>query len=73
MPWIQVSNTIEKIEYSYEPHNAKPLKGVPWLCCKKCGLLYLHNPITDWCIRMGCNSDDHPSYKNTLKRLTKQE
>lgn len=48
--------------YEYEVHNPVKIKGLPWLICNKCGLLYLRNRFTDWSIKKGCNSEDHPEY-----------
>lgn len=68
-----VPGKLEDIEiiYSYEKHSPISLKGTPWLYCKYCGLLYLRNDITQWCIRMGCSYRYHPTYKRTIKRLCK--
>lgn len=30
--------------------------------CKTCGLVALRNQFTDWAVRMGCMSEDHPNY-----------
>lgn len=68
--WITVNLEDEEIKYSYERHNPVVLKGTPWLYCRYCGLLYLNNPITKWCIKMGCNSSYHLQYKMMVKKLT---
>jgi hypothetical protein len=49
------------------------MKLVPWPVCKGCGLLKLHNPLTDWCVRNGCNHEDHPGYKSAVASLGKPE
>jgi len=38
--------------------------------CARCGLMRLSNRITDWCVKKGCNHDEHPDYLNKLKELT---
>jgi len=69
--WIPADIKDEVIKYSHDPHRPTKLsKKLPWLYCPKCGLLYLKNPITRWCIKMGCDSEYHPQYKIMLKRLT---
>lgn len=50
--------------YKMEEHafitNSRIGKGV----CRKCGLVALNNEFTQWSIRMGCNSEEHPSYQS---------
>jgi len=50
--------------YNYKNIFYKPV-------CSRCGLMRLNNPITHWCVRKGCNYDEHPDYEKTLKRLTR--
>lgn len=69
--WIQTEIEDREITYSHEKHSPVPLKGTPWMYCKYCGLVYLKNRITRWCIRMGCNSDYHPQFKTMLNRFSK--
>jgi hypothetical protein len=52
------------------PHAPVKRKGIPWLCCQRCGLVYLHNELTSWCIRMGCDHSERPEYKIIVKRLS---
>lgn len=66
--WVPADIEDKEIKYSYEPHSPKMIKGIPWPCCKYCGLVYLKNSISRWCIKMGCNSDYHPKFKHMLKR-----
>jgi len=63
----------KKIKYTFEAHSPIKVKNVPWSYCKYCGLLYLNNAITKWCIKMGCNNSYHPKYKQILKRLAKEK
>lgn len=62
---------IDKVPYKFEVHSAVKLKNTPWMYCKYCGLLYLNNVITKWCIRMGCNGSDHKDYKQMLYKSSK--
>jgi hypothetical protein len=67
---------IEKRQpYKLDPHAFAISKKMPWMRCKKCGLLNLRNAFTEWYIRMGCNAGDHPDYasrcKNTKERTAK--
>lgn len=53
-------------------HNHHPgrLKGVPWLVCRHCGLVYLRNALTQWCIDRGCDYSDDPGYRTAIRNLT---
>ena len=68
--WVPAQLEDIEIKYIYEKHSPISLKGSPWLYCKHCGLLYLRNEFTQWCVRMGCYNEYHPMYKKTLNRLT---
>ena len=71
--WIQAEIEDEEITYSFEAHKPRKLgKRIPWLYCAHCGLLYLKNPITRWCIKMGCNHTYHKQFKFMLKKFTKR-
>jgi hypothetical protein len=65
-----ISITVQTFEY--EPHNPKPYKGIPWSVCVKCGLVYLRNELTAWCVKKGCNASDHPQYKRMCQQLIKE-
>lgn len=41
--------------------------------CKHCGLIKLNNPFSDWCVRNGCDAEDHPNYKTIRAQLTKKK
>ncbi len=30
------------------------LRRIPWLCCRRCGLVYLRNKATNAAIKRGC-------------------
>lgn len=61
----------EEIKYEYEAHSPIKKKYLPWPYCRYCGLIFLKNKTTKWCINMGCNSRYHPKYKQMLKKLSK--
>jgi len=59
-------------QYKYEPHGPWILlNGVGKSYCLGCGLVNLNNDFTRWCVRMGCNSDEHPQYIQKRKQATK--
>lgn len=58
--------------YEYDPHSSYRARAIPWAICKKCGLVYLHNKLTEWAIEKGCNYADHPSYKHKISKLVKK-
>ena len=65
--WITVDNIKDtSLTYSYERHKPIKLKNTPWLYCQYCGLLYLNNQATKWCIRMGCNYIYHKDFRRKL-------
>jgi hypothetical protein len=53
--------------YALEAHAFVPSKRLTWLICKRCGLLTLRNPLTAWCVKMGCNAANHPEYAARCK------
>ncbi len=58
--------------YKMEGHKPKPMKGLPWVCCSSCGLLFLKNEFTRMCIKYGCHYDLHAGYKawRNIKNVT---
>jgi hypothetical protein len=72
--WHQVHDglkwALQKEPYKMEAHHWIAMKGLSYAVCKKCGLVNLKNELTRWCVKMGCNHDDHPQYKESVKRLT---
>jgi hypothetical protein len=34
--------------------------------CRYCGLVYLNNVISKWCVKMGCNAALHPGHDRKL-------
>lgn len=69
--WVPAEIEDKELTYSFESHSPQPLKGTHWLYCKYCGLVYLNNFITRWCIKMGCNANYHPSFQRMLDRSCK--
>ncbi len=55
-----------------KPHSFRPVKGLSWPVCSCCGLVRLRNPLTDWCVRNGCNHEDHPGYRNAVATLSRK-
>jgi hypothetical protein len=49
--------------FKIEPHNMELNKRIGRSVCKHCGLVALHNPFSQWSVRMGCNSREHPDYE----------
>jgi hypothetical protein len=69
--WVPADFEDKEITYTYEQHKPVPLKGTPWHYCQYCGLVFLKNRITRWCVRMGCSATYHPQFKNILKKYAK--
>jgi len=63
----------EKFKYVFEAHSPIKIKNIPWSFCKYCGLVFLNNQATKWCIKMGCHNSYHPQYKQTINKLTKSK
>lgn len=42
-------------------------------CCRYCGLLRLQNRLTEWCIRKGCDYEEHPEYLKMVRALGRPE
>lgn len=59
---ISIRDIERKQPYKLEPHTFRTRKRLPWAYCIHCGLLMMRNPLTEWCVRMGCNASDHPEY-----------
>jgi hypothetical protein len=52
-----------------ETHSfTKKIKGIYY--CAKCGLVYLNNDFTRWCIKRGCEYDVHADYAKARIRYT---
>lgn len=60
-------------QHNPAPHSPHVVKGIPWRVCRGCGLVYLRNPLTEWCIRQGCNHDEHPGYRSAVATLGRPE
>jgi len=71
--WVETYIEDRKVAYSKEAHCPVKMKNTPWLYCKYCGLLFLKNKATIWCVRMGCNYEYHNQYKAMMRRFSKQK
>ena len=69
--WVKAKFTApEKQVYTYEPHRpAKVVSCIPWMVCSRCGLVYLKNAATAWCVQKGCNAADHLGYQAAIRDL----
>ncbi len=56
------------MKFKYVPHHPYKLKNTSYIVCWGCGLLYLKNDITKFCIKNGCEHEKHPMYKKILYR-----
>lgn len=68
--WVKVTWTDIKEKYDFSPHQPQKVKYVPWPVCR-CGLIYLKNTLTQWCVSKGCNYELHPDYARKVKELGK--
>lgn len=59
----------EREHYSYQSHSPQPMKGLPWPVCARCGLVFLRNKLTAWCIKLGCNHELHSDWPRMLRTL----
>ena len=67
--WVTVQLEEVKESYKFESHSPEKIsKRIPWLMCKYCGLIYLNNKFTKWCIKTGCMHELHNGYKLQRKR-----
>lgn len=69
----ELLNASSKKPYKMKGHSFVPLSSVGKQYCRNCGLVALRNRATDWCIEKGCNFEDHNSYEQAMKRLTKSK
>lgn len=58
--------------YTFEPHKWGNRKAISWAVCEHCGLLLLNNKFTQWAVKNGCNSNDHPEYNKARDKYTKR-
>jgi len=59
---------LKKDTYKMIGHSFKLSSRFGKSVCSNCGLVSLRNEFTDWSIRMGCMSSDHPQYEIARKR-----
>ncbi len=66
--WVPAEIQDEKETYKFEAHKPMKLtKRIPYLVCQHCGLVFIRNKVTSWCIKTGCNHSLHKDYKNNFK------
>lgn len=65
--WTPAEIEDEKETYTFEPHKLKMIKRIPWPICQYCGLVFLKNKVSRWCIKNGCNYSLHRDYKKQFK------
>ena len=53
----------KKESYKLIPHSMKFNSKVGKSVCSNCGLVGLRNALTDWSVRMGCLSSEHPQFE----------
>jgi hypothetical protein len=59
------------MNFKVDPHNFQNPKNRFYKpVCFRCGLMRLNNKATDWCVKQGCDFEEHPDYKIRLKELT---
>jgi hypothetical protein len=58
--------------FEMEHHSFTKMRSLPFMVCRKCGLIRLHNFFTEWAVKHGCNSDDHPQYQWARVELVRQ-
>lgn len=60
-------------DFKIEKHGPwRQLKRIGREYCGGCGLVRLHNPLTDWCLAKGCNYEAHPGYQSAVRTMTTQ-
>lgn len=57
-------------KYKLVGHQPIPLKGVGKMYCKSCGLVFLRNKATQWCVAKGCEYSKHSQYSKAMDRLS---
>jgi len=58
---------LKRDNYKLEGHSFEFNSRIGKSVCKRCGLVYLKNSFTEWSVKMGCLSSDHPQYENKRK------
>lgn len=52
----------------HEPHVFVSItKRLTIPMCRKCGLVRLRNALSDWCVKHGCNYDEHPGFAEAMR------
>ena len=55
------------------PHQWRKIRSLPWPVCARCGLVWLKNELTAWCVRHGCDHADRPDYRAAVDRLSQRD
>jgi len=58
---------LKRETYKLENHSFEFKSRIGKSVCTRYGLVYLKNEFTEWSVRMGCNSNLHPSYEQKRK------
>jgi len=66
MGWVSAEIKDVKESYKFENHKPQTIKRIPWPVCQYCGLVYLKNKVTKWCIQKGCLHELHKDFKSQL-------
>lgn len=61
---------LKKEQYKMIGHSFKLNSRIGKSVCSNCGLVSLRNEFTDWSVRMGCMSSEHPQYEAARKRYS---
>lgn len=59
-----------KEAYKLIGHSMTFNKRVGKMVCSNCGLVGLRNEFTDWSMKVGCMSTEHPQYQAVRKRTS---
>lgn len=60
---------LKRDAYKMEPHAFVQNSRIGKAVCRKCGLVALNNEFSAWSIRVGCLSEEHPSYESKRKSV----
>lgn len=56
--------------YKLEGHSINDWRVGGKLVCRTCGLVALNNDLSRYAVQLGCNYASHPTWKQTVRRLT---
>lgn len=58
---------LKREPYKFVGHSFRMVSRIGKSVCTNCGLVCLKNEFTEWSVKMGCNSSDHPSFESKRK------